>query len=135
MNKSRKAILTAKRTLAGNSLGADKKVNLKTFFRQLDFMDGETTLRIDSLKSLFKLNKQEMEIKRRGIEILGELISSVTGVPSAQDHRAVLESMRLLRLDASEIKSFLKTNANSNQALLKSPVSYTHLTLPTIYSV
>ena len=66
------------------------------------------------------MNKQEIEIKRRGIEILGELISSVTGVPSARDHRAVLESMRLLRLDASEIKSLLKTNANSNQALLKS---------------
>ena len=83
-------------------------------------MDGETKLRIDSLKSLFNLNKQEKEIKRRGIEILGDLISSVTGVPSAQDHRAVLESMRLLRLDASEIKSLLKTNANANQALLKS---------------
>ena len=78
LNKSRKAILTAKRTLAGNSVGADKKVNLKTFFRQLDFMDGETRLHIDSLKSLFKLNKQEIEIKRRGIEILGELISSLS---------------------------------------------------------
>ena len=116
---NRKSILNAKRMLAGNKLNS-KDLNLKAFFKQLDFMTKETELRITKFDSLFNLNKQQIRTKKRGIEILGEFLSTVTGIPSARDHRQILEQLRLLKLDASEIQSLIKTDTDTNRAILNS---------------
>ena len=97
-----------------------KNLNLKAFFKILDFLRKETEIRVDSLNSLFDMNNQQKEKSKRGLEILGELMSTAIGVPSARDHRAVLEKLRLLRLDMDEIKSMLDTGINANNALLRS---------------
>ena len=103
---NRKSILDAKRTLAANNIHS-KDLNLKAFFKQLDFITKETDLRITKFNSLLSLNKQQIRTQKWGIEILGEFLSTVTGIPSARDHRQLLEQLRLLKLDASEIQSLI----------------------------
>ena len=45
---------------------------------------------------------------KRALEILGSFLSTMTGVPSAGDHRHVLEQIRLIRLDSEEMGNMLK---------------------------
>ena len=42
---------------------------------------------------------------------MGELISTISGVPSAQDHRALLEKVKMLKLDADGVKQLMKEQA------------------------
>ena len=80
LRKMNKQILLAKRSLAGNTLDTAKNLNLKAFFKILDFLRKETELREVSFNSLFDTNTHQREKSKRGLEILGELMSAVTGV-------------------------------------------------------
>ena len=57
---------------------------------------------------------------KRALEILGDLISSVTGVPSARDHRKLLEQLNLLKLDKDELEIVLRKSTETNKAILSS---------------
>ena len=56
----------------------------------------------------FKDNIDLESKNKRAIEILGSFLSTMTGVPSARDHRRVLEQIRLSKLDSGELKSLMQ---------------------------
>ena len=121
LNSIGKSIFMAKRTLASNTLDSESDSNLKPFFKQLDYLAQQTEIRINAINGVFVINQQENKISRkRGLEILGDILSWGTGVPSARDHRQVLENLKLLRLDNNEMKSMLASSTNTNKAILRS---------------
>lgn len=67
----------------------------------------------------FKDNAEPENNIKRAIEILGSFLSTMTGVPSARDHRRVLEQVRALKLDSSEIRSLMKSQNAMNHDILK----------------
>ena len=56
---------------------------------------------------------------RRAIEILGSILNTITGVPSAGEHRAVLEKIRLLRLDNENVNNMLQRQNAQNAGILR----------------
>ena len=56
---------------------------------------------------------------KRALEILGSFLSTMTGVPSARDHRKVLEQIKLLKLDSSELTNLKKKRNGLNKAILE----------------
>ena len=83
----------------------------------LDTLDQQTTETSIRLESLF-VREQEKKYKR-AIEILGRLLSKITGVPSANEHRQVLEKVRLLRLDNENINGIIKKQNAENSEIIK----------------
>ena len=76
-----------------------------------------STIRQD-FDQFFKDNAEPSDAKR-AIEILGNFLSSMTGVPSARDHRRVLEQIRLIKLDNGEIRNLLKKQNVENGDILQ----------------
>ena len=108
LNSIGKSIFSAKRSLASNTLDLESDANLKPFFKQLDYLAKQREIRISAIAGIFVINQQEnLNSRKRGLEILGDILSWGTGVPSARDHRQVLENLKLLRLDNNEMKSML----------------------------
>ena len=71
----------------------------------------------ERLNGLFRQDVQDR--KKRAFEILGELISTISGVPSAQDHRALLEKVKMLKLDADGVKQLMRDQARNNEQILQ----------------
>ena len=68
----------------------------------------------------FFKDKIDLESKnKRAIEILGSFLSTMTGVPSARDHRRVLEQIRLLKLESGELKSLMQRQNAVNSDILQ----------------
>ena len=71
----------------------------------------------ERLNGLFRQDVQDR--KKRAFEILGELISTISRVPSAQDHRALLEKVKMLKLDADGVKQLMRDQARNNEQILQ----------------
>ena len=56
---------------------------------------------------------------KRAIEILGSILNTIIGVPSAGEHRAVLEKIRLLRLDNKNVNNMLQKQNAQNAGILR----------------
>ena len=67
----------------------------------------------------FQNNAETNSKDKRAIEILGSFLSTMTGVPSTRDHRRVLEQIRSLRLDSSEIRQLMKKQNVENRDILQ----------------
>ena len=80
-----------------------------------------STIRQD-YDQFFKDNAEPSDVKR-AIEILGNFLSSMTGVPLARDYRRVLEQIRLIRLDNGEIRNLSFIIGNRTKKLQKFLVS------------
>ena len=50
---------------------------------------------------------EQANLDKRAIEILGSFFSTVTGVPSARDHRKVIEQLNVLRDETKGIEMLL----------------------------
>ena len=78
---------------------------------------------IETVKSdfdqFFKDNIDLESKNKRAIKILGSFLSTMTGVPSARDHRRVLEQIRLLKLDSGELKSLMQRQNAVNSDILQ----------------
>ena len=67
----------------------------------------------------FFAENAEPNSNNRALEILGSFLSTMTGVPSARDHRKVLEQIKLLKLDSSEFTNLMKKNNGQNKVILE----------------
>lgn len=55
---------------------------------------------------------------KRALEILGDFLSGITGVPSAHDHRKVLEQLKMLELDSRSLTSLMReSNAQTKNVI------------------
>ena len=75
---------------------------------------------LDRLNTLFeKHHKDDYVRQTRAFEFLGDMLSGITGVPSARDHRALLERVQMLRLDNEGIKNLMSSRNAQHRLLLK----------------
>lgn len=102
-----------------NQLGkGDSKVNklvassIQATLHQIEIIHNELDL-------FFKDNQEKDNVHKRALEILGSFLSTMTGVPSARDHRKVLEQVRALKLDSGEIRGLLKQQNIENRDILE----------------
>ena len=119
---SRKAIRDARGLLLVNSVKG-RSVYIKQLLKLLDHLNLEVELRSDAFDKLFdqnNLDTYKVGPNKRAIEILGDFLSSITGVPSSRDHRRVLEQLRLIKMDEDERRIFLKKATETNKAILES---------------
>ena len=93
---------------------------MKPFFKLLELLQQGTKLRQTNLMRIFTITLQSKRTTKRGIKILWDILSWGTGIPSAEDHRQVLEQLNLLRLDSTEMKSIVASGTATNRALLRS---------------
>jgi hypothetical protein len=56
---------------------------------------------------------------KRAIEALGSALNWMTGVPTAEDHRKILEQVRVLRLDSEEITQLQKEGSSEIKQVVK----------------
>ena len=59
------------------------------------------------------------EKDKRAIEILGSFLSSLTGVPSARDHRQIVEQIKMVRIESKGIENLLKDQNEENSKILQ----------------
>ena len=78
----------------------------------------QTKNRFQEIISSF--GKTNDDRKKRGIEFLGEFLSTITGVPSAQDHRKVIEMLWAIKSRSDGFEKLLKTSAMLNDQILNS---------------
>ena len=58
-------------------------------------------------------------LDKRALEILGSFLSTVTGVPSARDHRLLMEKVKILRLKSKGIEQLIKEQNSENHHILE----------------
>ena len=56
---------------------------------------------------------------KRALEILGSFLSTVTGVPSARDHRLLMEKVKMLRLESKGIEQLIEEQNSDNHHILE----------------
>ena len=74
------------------------------------------THELNALDNLFAEGKIR---QKRALEILGDFLSACTGVPSAQDHRKVLEQIKMLELDSRSLMNLMEDNNVHQQKIIQ----------------
>lgn len=57
--------------------------------------------------------------QKRALEILGEFLNTITGVPSAHDHRMVLEKLNAIKSRSEGLENLLETNTALNRQMIQ----------------
>ena len=122
LKASRKAIVDARGLVMVNSLGRKADPDTKQILKLLEHLNLEIGLRENTFNKLFERSDSTRgpDMAKRAIEFIGDMISSISGVPSARDHRRMLEKMKLLKLDADELQIFMRKTTDTNKAILSS---------------
>lgn len=58
--------------------------------------------------------------EKRSLEILGDFLSACTGVPSARDHRKLMEQIRMLELDSRSLANLMGESNSRQQKVIES---------------
>ena len=103
-----------------NAIGMSKNdKELQKLSNMIQATLGKVQLRSKILESLFEESIDfEGRGSKRAIEFLGNVISSITGVPSPREHRQVLEKLRLVNLDRAEMEQIIGKSTQVNRAIL-----------------
>ena len=96
--KEQKAVDTA----ILNSIRTDES-SVKFFSKQMDTLLTE---------------KARNNRDKRALEILGSFLSTMTGVPSARDHRKVLEQIKAIKFENRGLETLMSNLNNQNRELL-----------------
>ena len=118
---------------ARNDLTFAKKITMESITNQLKDKSN-VKLRLSVLNSadisLQYLQQQLSDLKdsskgkgsrmeKRALEILGDFLSKVTGVPSARDHRMVIEQLKAVRSENKGIETLLGQQNSENAKILR----------------
>ena len=76
----------------------------------------------EDFKALKEKSKkvEEQALIKTVDEFLGQFLSTITGVPSAQDHRKVIEMLWAIKSRSDGFEKLLKTSARLNDQILNS---------------
>lgn len=58
--------------------------------------------------------------EKRSLEILGNFLSACTGVPSARDHRKLMEQIKMLKLDSRSLANLMGESNSRQQNVIES---------------
>jgi hypothetical protein len=97
-----------------NRLGSRKDVELLSrSIRPLDKLVDNLQTRMNEIFEKGRMNRE-----KRAIEFLGSALNWISGVPTAEDHRKVLEQVNRIRLDeVTAVDELKKQNTITQQAL------------------
>ena len=116
LGEARSAILTSQ--LSQNSL------NIKSQSRALLSVITTATHSVESTELRYNelrhshLNNNDNRMKR-ALEFLGDFLSTITGVPSAHDHRKVIEMLKAVKQQSSGIEKLLGASAQVNRQMIE----------------
>ena len=88
--------------------------NLFGIITNCERITGTTDVLLDRL-----FESTESKRDKRAFEILGSVLSTITGVPSASDHRQLLEQVRLMKLDSESISNIMEKQNTANAKILE----------------
>jgi hypothetical protein len=90
--------------------------------KQIKAFEGMQILLDDAKRNLFEVfterQSNDEERKSRALEFLGDVFSKITGVPSATDHRLIIEKLKLLKLDNDGIQSMMAKTTREQKEIL-----------------
>ena len=84
----------------------------------LSSLEKEIDHSIDRLDKLFASHQVEVDRQTRAFEFLGDMLSGITGVPSARDHRRMLEEIKLLKLDNEGVKVLMASRNDQHKKII-----------------
>ena len=98
-----------------NRLNADSSKPIRGALDSIKQLLRNQQVRLDRL-----FNEHELSIdrERRALEFLGSVLSSITGVPSARDHRKMAEQLNVLRDQGTAFSSIAKDLTVQNQGMI-----------------
>ena len=114
LGEARESILT-------NEVGKDNALKMKKSKGLLSVINSCASLTRQTTErytEFLNSNQNNDNREQRGIEILGEFLSSITGVPSAQDHRKVIEMLWAVKSRSEGIESLLEMGSKVNDQIL-----------------
>ena len=79
-------------------------------------LEGEIDDALDRLKQIFATHRTDRQ--PRAFEFLGDMLSGITGVPSARDHRRLLEEVRMLKLDNEGVKILMESRNTQQRGII-----------------
>ena len=102
----RNALVKDQRTINKALLDA-----LRANERSVNFLQRQ----LDSVESKKGSDKKQ----KRAFELLGSFLSTVTGVPSARDHRKILEQVKSIRLENVGLEKLMTQQSKTNRMILE----------------
>ena len=114
-----KAVTTVRANLLHNRLSAKKSASTRQHIKLLDYLAREANIRKEEFDNIFATVTTGKR-SQRALEFIGDIWSTISGVPSARDHRNVLEKLRLLRIDTAEQAAIMAQSTKTSQAILAS---------------
>ena len=102
----------------GNKLGKESGQVNKMIYNTLQTNNKNVQTAAKHFSSLIE-SYSETSRAKRAIEILGSFLSTLTGVPSARDHRRILEQVKMIRLESKGIENLMKDQNIENSKILK----------------
>ena len=121
LNEIRIGIASIKKNLVSdirNSLMKDQKTVNKAILDSIRADELSITFIKKQYDALFTKESASKQSKR-AFEILGSFLSTLTGVPSARDHRKMLEQIKAIRFSNKGIEHLMKEQNTQNGKLLE----------------
>jgi hypothetical protein len=121
LNRARSELNFMKKiTLESLTNNLDNSNNVKLRLAVLNSASKDLQSTLDRLES-FKHYSDEgaSRLEKRALEFLGDFLSTVTGVPSARDHRLVVEQIKAVRAENKGIENLLGQQNAENARILK----------------
>ena len=111
----------AREALMSNTLGKDphkkrESQGLLSVIKSCTSLVKQTKERFHELINSTNMNNNR---EKRGIEFLGDVLSTITGVPSAQDHRKVIEMLWAVKAKSDGTDLLLKQSTKLNSQMLE----------------
>ena len=120
LNEIRIGIASIKKNLVSdirNSLMKDQKTVNKAILDSIRADELSITFIKKQYDALFTKESASKQSKR-AFEILGSFFSTLTGVPSARDHRKMLEQIKAVRFSNKGIEHLMKEQNTQNLSLI-----------------
>ena len=82
----------------------------------LNVLSDTVVQEIDEIDILFS---KENNRKTRALEILGDFLSTCTGVPSAREHRKLMEQVKMLELDSQSLANLMEASNEHTEKVIE----------------
>lgn len=121
LNSTKGELARARLGLTVNRLGHfdDKATKHMILGQVLLSLEQEINSSLSRLDTLFDQHQTDYKRQTRAFDFLGDMLSGITGVPSARDHKRLLEGVRLLKLDNEGIRLLMESRNAQQEDVIK----------------
>ena len=83
-------------------------------------LNAKNEMLLDQVANIDSFFRENETREKRALEFLGSFLSTCTGVPSARDHRKVLEKIRMLQLDSQSLLQIMESTSKGQKDIISS---------------